>query len=200
MNLLFGWIHILLPFFGAVLLIMGVKNRQTNYLIASLWLSLIAILLHYQTAGGELLGSYFCYKNALLYSFNLIILIVSLVCLFFKVPFLHQTLIRYLTGFISAGLVVVGIIFLVNLWVNAFFIENRSENSPIMQVATFKPLDYCQYKYIFYRVDKNGGISYLCPNYYMIIPSTGHLKVSPDFLIRHLSQTRSDKPREQDKK
>jgi hypothetical protein len=193
MNLLFSLTHNLLTFFAAVFITIGLKNQRINYVISALWLSLIAIVLHYQSAGGEILGSYFSYHNSLLYSLNLIILTLSLIYLFFKLPFLKYKWLRFLTTLASAFIVTGTLIILINLWTNAFFIENRQPDTPIMQIATLKPLDYCQYKYVFYRFDKNGGISYLCPNYYLIFPSTAHLNVSPNFLRNHLSQKNQKK-------
>ena len=56
-----------------------------------------------------------------------------------------------------------------------------------MQVALFKKADYCNYKYIFYKVAKDGAVTYLCPNYYGLIPSIGRLDISPDFIATQLS-------------
>ena len=47
--------------------------------------------------------------------------------------------------------------------------------------------DYCGYKYIFYKIDKNGSTDYLCPNYYGLIPKIGHLEDNPEFIARQLS-------------
>ena len=187
MDTLSNLTHILLPCLGFILLVSGMKMARVNYVMGGLWLSLIALLLHYQSAGGEILGTYFGYKNAAIYSFNLAILIIALLYLFFKLPLLQRKPSRYFTGFISACMVVGGVLLLINLWANAYFIENRRIGTPIMQVATFTHLDYCAYRYVFYKVGLNGSISYMCPNHYGIIPSIGHLDVSPDFLLNHLT-------------
>lgn len=188
MDTLSNLLHIFLPLLGMALLLVGIITERLNYTIAALWISFIALLLHYQTAGGEILGTYFGYKNATIYTVNLLVLIISLICLFFKHPSLQKKTIRYITGFVSACLIVGSILLLINLWMNAYFIENRRPGTPIMQVATFLPLDYCTYRYVFYKVGTDGSINYLCPNYYGIIPSIGHLEVSPEFLLNHLTK------------
>lgn len=181
-------LHIVLPLLGIILLFLGLKKQRPNYIIGALWLSLIALLIHYQAAGGEILGSYFDYKNATIYSINLCILISTLIYLFFKLPMLQKKSIRCFTGLISAFLIVGAAILLINLWVNAYFIENRREGTPIMQVASFAPLQYCNYRYVFYKVGADDRISYLCPNHYGILPSIGYLDVSPEFLLNHLTR------------
>lgn len=186
MDMLTNLLHILLPLLGIILLFTGIITQRLNYIAASLWISFIALWLHYQTAGGEILGSYFGYKNAAIYTINLFTLIASFICLFFKHPSLQKKTIRYITGFFSACLLVGGILLLINLWINAYFMETRRPGTPIMQVATFLPLDYCTYRYVFYKVGADGSINYLCPNHFGIIPSIGHLEVSPEFLLNHL--------------
>ncbi len=188
MDTLSNLLYILLPLLGIALLVAGIIMRRTNCIIGALWLTLIALMLNYQAAGGEILGTYFGYKNAAIYSINLIVLIITLLYLFFKLPLLQKKPTRYLTGLISACLVVGGILLLTNLWVNAYFIENRRVGTPIMQVATFTPVDYCAYRYVFYKVGLDGHINYMCPNHYGILPSMGQLDVSPAFLLNHLTR------------
>jgi hypothetical protein len=81
----------------------------------------------------------------------------------------------------------VGIILLIiNLWTNANFIEHQKPGTTILQLALLKPIAYCKYKYIFYKLDLNNEINYMCPNNYIFfIPSTGILDSAPDFLIQH---------------
>lgn len=188
MNTLPDTLYVLLPIVGAILLAIGIKTNRVNYLIAALWLCLISLMFQYQTAGGEVLGTYFDYQHASVYSFNLIVLIITLLCLFYKIPFMQGKRSRYIMGLLSACTVVGGLLLLTNLWVNAWFIETKHAGTPIMQVATFKPLDYCSYRYVFYKVGQDGKISYMCPNHYGIIPSIGYLDVSPDFVLNHLVQ------------
>ena len=191
MNTLSSVLHNMLPLLSVILLVIGLKVERINYLIAAIWLSLIALTLHYQTAGGEILGSYFDYKNSAIYTLNLLILIVSLLCLFMKLPLLQGKKSRYATAFFSAFLIIGSLILLTNLWINAFFIETKRPNTPIMQVASVKALDYCSYHYIFYKVGLDGKISYMCPDYYGIFPAIGHLDVSPDFVLNHLNQRKN---------
>lgn len=188
MDTLLNLLHVLLPLLGIVLLVTGIMMRRTNCITGALWLSLIALLLDYQTAGGEILGTYYGYKQAAIYSVNLLVLIITLLYLFFTLPLLQKKPARYATGFIAACLVVGGILLLINIWMNACFIENRRVGTPVMQVATFIPVDYCTYRYVFYKVGPDGHINYMCPNHYGVIPSIGQLDVSPAFLLNHLAR------------
>ncbi len=188
MNSLLSALHNLLPLLGIIFLVIGIRADRINYIIAALWLSLIALLLHYQTAGGEILGSYFGYANAAVYTANLLVLIISLFCLFYKLPIFQSKKSRYAIGFISASVVIGSLLLLTNIWINAFFIENRRPGTPIMQVATFKLLNYCTYRYAFYKIGMDGKVSYMCPDYYGVFPSIGHLDVLPNFVVNHLAQ------------
>lgn len=192
MNLLSSTLNDFLPLIAAVLLVIGMKVGRINLVVAALWLSLIALLLHYQTAGGEILGNYFGYKNAAIYTLNLVVLVLSLIYLLFKLPIFHSKLARYLTGLISACLVVGSLFLLINLWMNAAFIENRRPGTPIMQVISFEPLAYCSYRYVFYRVETDGKVGYLCPNHYGLVPSIGKLEVTPEFILNHLTKRVSE--------
>lgn len=188
MNTLSNALHYALPLIGTILLVMGIKTHRINYVIASLWLSLISIVLHYQMAGGEILGSYFGYQNAAIYTLNLLVLIITLLYLFFKVTMFQGKLSRYISGVVSISLIVGSLLLLINLWINARFIENRRLGTPVLQVATFSPLKYCTYHYVFYKIGMDGKINYMCPNHYGIIPSVGHVDVLPDVILNQLAQ------------
>ncbi len=188
MNMLLDLLHDWLPALAVIMLVVGLKKDSINYIIAALWVSLIALLLHYQTAGGEILGTYFNYRNAGIYSINLLVLMTTLLCLFYKLPIFHGKCSRYATALVSICLVIASLLLLINLWINACFIEHRSPGTPIMQVATFTKLPYCNYRYVFYKVNTDNKISYLCPNYYGIIPSVGKLDVSSKLLLKQLGQ------------
>lgn len=188
MNTLSNALHYALPLIGTILLVMGIKTHRINYVIASLWLSLISIVLHYQMAGGEILGSYFGYQNATIYTLNLLVLIITLLYLFFKVTMFQGKLSRYISGVVSISLIVGSLLLLINLWINARFIENRRLGTPVLQVATFSPLKYCTYHYVFYKIGMDGKINYMCPNHYGIIPSVGHVDVLPDVILNQLAQ------------
>ncbi len=188
MNTLFNLLYDWLPLLAIVLLIIGIKKERVNYFISALWLSVIALLLHYQTAGGEILGTYFNYTNAAIYTVNLLVLITTLLALFYKLPLFEGKHIRYIKAMISGILILGSVVLGINLWMNAYFIEHRNPGTPLMQVATFTKLPYCHYSYVFYKVDPEGKIGYLCPNYYGLIPSMGTLDVSPQFLLNQLGQ------------
>ena len=185
-------LNILLPSIAALLLFVGLKLDRINYLITALWLSLIALVLQYQTAGSELLGNYFGYKNAAIYTVNLLVLITILFALFYKHPLFQRSSLRYLPTIISSCMVLGTLVLFINVWVNAVFIENKRIDTPLMQVAMLKPLPYCAHRYIFYKINNHGKLRYMCPNHYGFIPSVGTLDVTPDFIVGHLGQINRD--------
>ena len=192
MNALSNPPNVWLSLISATLLIMGIK-MGIRYLVVALWLSLTILLLHYRMAGGEILGAYFDYKNASIYTINLFVLIGTLLTLLFKHPLFKNNLYHYTTIFLSISLVAGSLLLLINLWINAQFIENRRPGSPIIQITPFTPLKYCNYRYVFYKVDLNNQINYMCPNYYKIIPSIGPLDISPEFLINQFKSHNNTK-------
>ncbi|KTD50900.1 hypothetical protein [Legionella quateirensis] len=179
-------IHCLFPLMALVLLIIGIKRKAIYYVISALWLSLIALVIHFQSSGGEILGSYFNYVNAAIYSANLIILFVALVKVIDHLSS-DSSLFRYVSTFIQSVIVIGSILLITNLWINAYFIENRMTGTPVMQVALLQKPEYCSYRYIFYKVASDGSVLYLCPNHYGLVPSIGRLEISPDFITTQLS-------------
>ncbi|KTC65882.1 Legionella secretion system protein Z [Legionella adelaidensis] len=102
-------------------------------------------------------------------------------------PKLHGQYIRYITGLAAAVLIVGSSILLINLWVNANFIETRMKGTAIIQVVSSTPPSYCHSRFIFYKVNADKRVSYLCPNYYGLIPSVGSLEVAPEFIAKQLA-------------
>lgn len=192
------YIHLVFPVFTLFLLIAGLRTQRKNYLLAALWLSLIAIVLHYQTAGGEILGSYFDYRQAAIYTINFIVLLVSFICLMMPLAAdSSQKIFRLGTGFLSALLIAGVALLLINIWFNAYFLADRMPGTPLLQVATtVKKPDYCDYRYVFYKVSEKGRISYMCPNHYGLIPSHGYLQTAPDYVIKQLPQQLQEKFRQ----
>lgn len=178
-------IHFVFPLLGLLLLLLGLWQKKIPYVISSLWLSLIGLTIHYQASGGEILGSYFDYLNASIYSINVIILCISLI---YMIAHLNSSasFFKYTNSFLQAFILIGSGLLLINIWVNAYFIENRMQGTPVMQVALTTKPDYCSYKYLFYKVTPEGTISYLCPNYYGLLPQIGHLPLSPDFIANQL--------------
>lgn len=185
MYILSKLIHCLFPLIALVFLIIGIKKNTVSYVISSLWLSLIALVIHYQSSGSQILGSYFNYTNAAIYTLNLVTLFIALIRIISHLSSTN-TAYKYISSLIQS-LVAIGCLLVIsNLWINAYFIESRMDGTPIMQVALLKKAEYCNYKYIFYKVAHNGSIAYLCPNFYGFIPSIGHLAISPDFIATQL--------------
>ncbi len=181
-------IHCLFPLIAFVFLMIGIKKNAIYYVISSLWLSLIALIIHFQYSGGQIFGSYFNYINAFIYSANLIVLFVSLVLIISHLS-INNRMFRYTSSLFKAIVVIGSVLVIVNLWVNAFFIENRLKGTPVMQVALFEKASYCSYRYIFFKVSTDGSVSYLCPNHYGLIPAIGKLKDNPNFITSQLSLT-----------
>ncbi|KTD36633.1 type I secretion system LssZ [Legionella nautarum] len=180
-------IHFLFPILGIIILFFGIQLGRKNYILVALWLSLIALILHYRASGGEILGSYFNYQHAAIYSLNLIVLISSIICLLLtSMDEIHSRILRYGAGLLSAGLITGGALLITNLWINASFVENRLPGTPILQVATFNKQPYCSYKYVFYKIGSDSIVRFMCPNYYGLLPSVGPLSTAPSFVIKQL--------------
>jgi len=178
-------IHYLFPLIAFLLLIIGIHKNAIYYIISALWLSLIALIIHHQISGGEILGSYFNYANAAIYTINLVILFIALIRVIAHLTYDNPAL-KYASAFIQAFVVICSLLVITNLWINAYFIENRMAGTPIMQVGLFEKADYCEYRYVFYKVNTDGAVMYLCPNHYGLIPSIGRLTVNPDFITTQL--------------
>ncbi|KTD20082.1 type I secretion system LssZ [Legionella lansingensis] len=180
-------IHSLLPVLGLVLLFLGIKFKRNNYVLLALWISLIILLLEYKASGGEILGSYFNYFHAAIYSLNLLVLISSIIYLIF-IPLyqVKHVIVRYSAGFLSAILVTGLILLIINLGINAYFVEDRLSNTPILQVATFNKQPYCDYRYVFYKISPENKVKFMCPNHYGLLPSVGELSTAPTFVIKQL--------------
>ena len=186
MFLLASIVHYLLPIAALFSLIWGLKKNAIYYVISALWLSFIALVLHYQHSGGLVLGTYFDLTNSLLYTLDLIILATSVICI---IEHLSKTSfnVKFIPLVLQLFIALASIIMIFNLGINAYFLTNRLNGTPIIQVALMDKPDYCGYKYIFYKIDKNGSTDYLCPNYYGLIPKIGHLEDNPEFIARQLS-------------
>lgn len=179
--------HSLFPILGIIILFFGIQLRRKNYIVVALWLSLIALVLHYRASGGEILGSYFNYQHAAIYSLNLIVLIASIICILLtSMDDIHSKTLRYSAGLLSAALITGSSLLIINLWINANFVENRLAGTPILQVATFNKQPYCGYKYVFYTVGSDSIVRFMCPNHYGLLPSVGPLNTAPSFVIKQL--------------
>ncbi len=172
---------------GALILFCGVKLKRKNFVVIALWLSLFTLIFHYRDSGGEILGSYFNYYHAAIYSLNIVVLIFALIYLLLtSINAINSKLIRYSAGFFSAGLITAASLLLINLWINASFIENRLAGTPVLQVATFNKQPYCSYKYVFYKVSTDKIVWFMCPNHYGLFPSIGQLRSAPNFVVKQL--------------
>lgn len=180
-------IKFIIPLGALVVLLYGIYKRAIYYITAALWLSLISLIIHYQNSGGEILGTYFNYLNAFFYSLNLVILAVSMVFVLAHLNSKNEASWgSYLETFIKSLIFIACFLMFTNVWMNAFFIENKMKGTPIIQVALINKPVYCDYKYVFFKMAQNGSVYYLCPNYYGLIPKLGYLEKNPDFLETQL--------------
>lgn len=186
MQLITTTTHFLLPFLSLILLISGLIHRRINYVLISLWVTLVVLLIQYYQAGGEILGNYFHYTQAAFYTVNLFMLVTALTFLCFHLPFRPSKLYRSGITLFLAGIVTSVFLMLVNVWINARFVADKMPGTAIIQVVTFTPPDFCEHRYVFYKINKQAQVSYLCPNHYGFIPSVGYLEVAPNFMINQL--------------
>ncbi|QDP72545.1 type I secretion system protein LssZ [Legionella israelensis] len=187
MYLLAKIIHILFPVIAAFFLLYGIKQRKNTAVSTALWISLIALLLHYEISGGELLGNYFNYMNAAIYSINIIIVLSALVFLLSQIK-IEGNIWRSLNHLLKAVFIIGCLLLITNVWINAYFIENRMPGTPVMQVANLNNTinSHCKHHHIFYTVTKDGSIRYLCPNKYGLLPGIGTLHLLPEFIAHQL--------------
>lgn len=188
MTYLIDILHVVFPLLSLIFLLLSLTTRYQNSLVIALWLSLISLITHYQTAGGEILGNYFTYWHAFIYSLNIVILLTCvLIVLFRLVNQNKENRFRfYIATFFCIFLILGASLLLVNLWINACFIENRMAGTPILQVATLNTPSDCRYRYVFYKVNPEGSISFMCPNYYGFIPLVKELDSAPEHVLQQL--------------
>lgn len=188
------FMHILFPLINLSILLTGIITRRSRWLVAALWLSLVAVIWQYQSAQGEILGSYFDYKESFLYSVSLLVLLTGIVYLLWGYAReMDSNWIRPLFGLVVAASATAVMLLLTNLWINARFIENRMPDSPVLQIGSFQKPDYCHFQYLFYTVSKEGELSYLCPNYYGLLPSVGTVQTMPDYVLKLLPKALQNK-------
>ena len=187
MENLFNVLHLLFPVLGIGLLIYGLAQSKRDLILLALWVSIIGVATHYQISHGQILGIYFGYYHAILYSLNLLVLLFSSIYVLFN----YRTPRRLSKIILSlfAAVTVTGVsVLLINVWVNAYFVEKRYPGSPLLQIAVFKKLPYCAYTYVFYKLNSHKEVEYLCPNFYGFIPKIGTLHTLPTYLAPHFSK------------
>lgn len=193
MHSFFYLIYLILPIIAAVFLIVGLMKKQNAVISIAVWISLLGLLFHYQISGGEILGHYFNFLTAGIYSFNLLVLLIGIFNLFTSEPsdnFMLKLGTSFLKAFILIGLLVI----LTNLWINAYFIENRKAHTAIIQVAGMEKYNPCKTsKIAYYKMDKAGNIKYLCPNQYGVFPGIGKLEKIPPVLAKQLPKIEQKK-------
>jgi hypothetical protein len=200
LNLVLTSIIYALPLLSFIFLTLAIKNININFSLTALWCSLIAVVVNYQLAGDEILGSFFNFYNASLYSINLILFIASIIyTLYLLKSHIQSKILSRLASLIAAVLVTAIAILFINLWLNAFFVEKRFTNTPIMQVATQEKFSFCDYDYVFFKITPDAKVAYLCPNGHGLIASTGIVSPLPKFLLSQIPQSTKEKLKAQNK-
>lgn len=183
MMTLIYFLYAFLTLAALIALLYSIKRNSEKKLGMAIWFNILALLLIYQLAGGEILGLFFNYTNSAMYTLNLTILIASMSRAIMHYDFLNANKTRQvLSAIVGAFLFFLTSILLINVWINAFFIETRKVNFPILQVATLGNNPLCSYRYLFYKINANGKAGYMCPNYYFLLPKIGTLEHLPKFM------------------
>lgn len=187
----FYLVYLILPIIALVFLLIGMLKKHSPFITIAVWISLLGLLLHYQISGGEILGHYFNYLHAGIYSFNLLIFLIAIMKLL-NMNSPENYYLKLSNNFLKAFIVVGLFIILTNLWINAYFIENRKEGTAIIQVAGLKKYNPCNSSNIaYYKIDKKGNIMYLCPHQYGLFPEIGKLEKVPPIIARQLPEPKS---------
>lgn len=179
-------LHLLFPALSFLSFASAILFKRKNFYAASLWFGLFGLFCHYHASGGEILGNYFNYQHALFYSINLIFVVLSVIIILLNWKKKLNNGLKLGTNLLSFCLVITCSFLLANIWTNAFFVEKKLAGTPILQVAMFTKKNYCEYKYIFYKLHQDKRISYLCPNHYGLLPSVGYLKRPPTLVVGQL--------------
>ena len=82
-NLLIMSVFYALPIISFILLVISMKKSNLNFALAAFWCSLIAVVVNYQLAGGEILSNYFNVQHAIIYSINLLLFITATIYLLY---------------------------------------------------------------------------------------------------------------------
>jgi len=200
LNLVLTSIIYALPLLSFIFLVLAIKKININFSLTALWCSLIAVIVNYQLAGDEILGSFFNFYNASLYSINLILFVASIIyTLYLLKSHIQSKILSRLASLTAAVLVTAIAILFINLWLNAFFVEKRFINTPIMQVATQEKFSFCDYDYVFFKITPDAKVAYLCPNGHGLIASTGLVSPLPKFLLSQIPQSTKEKLKAQNK-
>lgn len=180
------WLFIsyaILSLIGVVATLFGLRHHKKEAMHIGLWFTIFAMVLLYNLADGEILGTFFNYENSILYSINLLVLVVILSYLFLTSNWIQKRQwFHYLAYFGILLIVAAGSVLLINVWMNARFIETKNNALPIIQVANYGNNPHCEYQYVFYKMNNQGTIEYLCPNHYFLIPKVGVVSSIPDYI------------------
>lgn len=179
-------IHVFLPLIAIYIFALGIRKNNIHYIISTLWISIISLMVMHQISDGEIIGVFFNYYNAALYSINLIVLFISLIRIISHLS-TDNSIFKYTNSLIKSFIVIGSLLVIANIWINAIFIENKKDGTPVMHVALVHKPAYCSSRYILYKVERSGALAYMCPNHYGLIPSIGHLPLKPDFISTNTS-------------
>lgn len=179
-----------------IFLMIGISKSSKKAIIVALWLSLLAMILHYYLAGLEILGNYFNYCHAALYTLNMLVMIGSIIYLLFSSSIRSQ---KYIWLGLAAPLIIIiteGLLLIANLWVNAYFLEHKKMGTQLIALSNKDKTSYCTSNYIFYKIMPDNTMKYMCPNHYLLIPSIGNVEQVPSDLLPYLNKENSAEHKE----
>ena len=112
---------VMIDIFPLIALLIGMRFNLYYLVYFALFLSAGTVYIIYQNAGNGLFSSYFFYDNAMLYTLNILTVLLGLLYILFK---LDNTTRHYYVVITSSCLIFAVIVLLYNVWINAHFVEN----------------------------------------------------------------------------
>jgi hypothetical protein len=186
MSVITSSIHYFLPFFSFILLVFGLMRNRLRFVLAALIVAIVSIIIQYQLAGDELFGTYFDYSHAALYSLNFIVVIVSLLFIAKREKGFHKPYARYPVALFFSLIIIASLLITTNVWINAYFIQDKLPKTTIVTVGRFVKTEYCSNSYTLYKINRNKQVQYLCPNNYGLIAGIGQLDIIPEELMKQM--------------
>lgn len=179
----------LLPILALTLFIVGLLKKEGSFITFSIWVAVVSIFIEVRGSELKLFGNFFDYQQAFLFSLNVLTIIAALSTICFYKLKAKSLMIVIPVSLSIAFITTVGIVASINVWTNAFFFKSKHPKSAIMEVVNFNPPEYCESTYIFYRINKEKKVDYLCPYYYhSFLPKIGTLEEPPVFIEQHLGR------------
>lgn len=162
--------------------------KQKEQLINAFWCSLLTIFLNYYFSPKTLFGGSMDITIALPFSIS----IIAFLMISTRFVYLYHSKnawLKIITGFIFAAITAFLILFLINLWLNVYFVSNRFPKTPIIQMANINRQQTCKHPYIYLKITPKANIQTLCPYGYGLIASIQNLTDIPPFIALRLPKS-----------